>query len=337
MKTTIIIPTYNRAKQLDMLLSSLQSFNTNEIIIVDSYSTDGTEKMVRRHQLNSNSIRFLQIEEKSIPEARNYGVSHATGDVLIFVDSDITIEDEGWLDSLISPLRDGGIGMTYGRVVISSRTFILRYIEANHGLGTQSYGKKSFKVTKDNFVTFPMCNTAIRREVFERTGEFDINLRMGEDIDFCRRAIKHFDFAYVPEAVVEHHHRNTFFGIIKYGFNTGYFTHPLIKKYKKSEFDNRHSPKMLAVCNIFPFFVVYGILWLFIPLFASILAVPGYSLLLSRYAFFSRENKDIKRVEIFLYPFIDIFCWGACSFGHWMKSGREVFKVMRMKFCSLRR
>lgn len=316
MKTSIVIPTYNRAKELDRLLRSLEPFNADEILIIDSFSTDETGGIVAQHQLHDRAIRFLKIDEKGIPNARNYGVHQARGDVVIFVDSDMTIEGTNWLNSLILPLRKKGLGMSFGRVLTANRTFTQRYAKAGGGLGMLDFGDKPFEVTNDNFVTFPMGNVAIKKEVFEIVGEFDVNLKVGEDNDFCRRAIKHFKFAHVPSALAIHNHRSTISSLIKHGFSTGYLDTTLRKKYKKSKFDERYTPKVLAVHSLVPFLIIYGLMWLFQPLVALVLTVIGYSFLIFfKYSFpLPADNKG----EVLVFPFIDVFYYTAYSIGWWL-------------------
>lgn len=318
MKTSIIIPTYNRAKELDMLLHSLEPFNADEILIIDNSSTDETKEIVAQHQSYNSSIRFFQIEERSIPKARNHGVHQARGDVIIFVDSDMTITGVDWLNSLVSPLREGESGIAFGRVLVANRTFTQRWAKASRGLSMPDYGDKPFEVTTDNLETFPMGmgNTAVKKKVFDTIGEFDVNLKVGEDVDFCRRAIKHFKFAHVPSALAIHHHRSTIPSLINHGFNMGYFDTVLREKYKKSEFDDRYAPKMLALHSLVPFFIIYGLLWWLLPLAALVLSMVGYSfLIVFKYTFpMPVENKG----EILLYPFIDVFYLGAYSLGWWI-------------------
>ncbi|MDH4088851.1 MAG: glycosyltransferase [Cyclobacteriaceae bacterium] len=87
---SIIIPTYNRAKYLPMAVHSLlvQDFRAFEIIVVDDGSTDETHAMIadlaRKHPCIK--YHFKNNEERSI--ARNYGILHATGQYIGFLDSD---------------------------------------------------------------------------------------------------------------------------------------------------------------------------------------------------------------------------------------------------------
>ena len=92
MDVSIVIPTYNRKKVLKRCLELLfaQNYPKNkyEIILVDDGSTDGTDKMVA--SLNPPcKFTYLYQERKGPHIARNLGITHAEGEIVIFIDSDI--------------------------------------------------------------------------------------------------------------------------------------------------------------------------------------------------------------------------------------------------------
>jgi glycosyltransferase involved in cell wall biosynthesis len=85
---SIIVPTHNRAQILRETLSTVlsQTYDDFEVIVVDDGSTDNTAEMVR--DINNGKIRYFYKanEERSI--ARNFGADKASGEYLIFLDSD---------------------------------------------------------------------------------------------------------------------------------------------------------------------------------------------------------------------------------------------------------
>jgi glycosyltransferase involved in cell wall biosynthesis len=86
---SIIIPTYNRASTLGATLGSLQMqlFKDFEVLVVDDGSTDATAAVVAPF-LEDERFHYLpkQNEERAI--ARNWGIAHARGAYLSFLDSD---------------------------------------------------------------------------------------------------------------------------------------------------------------------------------------------------------------------------------------------------------
>ena len=85
---SVIIPTYNRATILPETLRSVQAqtFRDFEVLVIDDGSTDTTGEMVKKLADPLISYHYKKNEERAI--ARNYGADLATGDYLIFLDSD---------------------------------------------------------------------------------------------------------------------------------------------------------------------------------------------------------------------------------------------------------
>ena len=86
---SIIIPTYNRCKDLSNAITSVlnQTYKNWEIIIIDNYSTDETFKIVK--QFNDNRIFYFKLNNYgNIAISRNYGINKSNGEIIAFLDSD---------------------------------------------------------------------------------------------------------------------------------------------------------------------------------------------------------------------------------------------------------
>ena len=91
---SVIIPTYNQENLLERCLKSVtqQTFKNYEVIIVDNYSTDNTSKVVKKF---GKKIKYFKIRNRGvIAKSRNYGINHAKGELVAFLDSDDWIEPE---------------------------------------------------------------------------------------------------------------------------------------------------------------------------------------------------------------------------------------------------
>jgi glycosyltransferase involved in cell wall biosynthesis len=87
---SVIIPCYNDGKYLPETISKLklQTLPANEIIIVNDGSTD-TETIDILNQLEKDPlIQILHKENGRMSAARNYGVAHAKGDIIVALDAD---------------------------------------------------------------------------------------------------------------------------------------------------------------------------------------------------------------------------------------------------------
>lgn len=87
---SIIIPAYNRAYILPETISSIQeqSFTSWELIVVDDGSNDNTRDVIERISLKDTRIRYVYQENAERSVARNNGADHASGNYLMFLDSD---------------------------------------------------------------------------------------------------------------------------------------------------------------------------------------------------------------------------------------------------------
>lgn len=87
--SSIIIPTLNEEKFLPKLLTDLKNQKEKdfEVIVVDGYSEDNTEKVALNFKKNLD-LRFFKIKKRNVSAQRNYGAKKAKGRYLIFLDAD---------------------------------------------------------------------------------------------------------------------------------------------------------------------------------------------------------------------------------------------------------
>ena len=85
---SVVIPTYNRAEFIGATLESIlnQSFARLQVLVVDDGSTDNTADVVARYP--DPRIHYFRKENAERGAARNYGLARATGEYVLFLDSD---------------------------------------------------------------------------------------------------------------------------------------------------------------------------------------------------------------------------------------------------------
>lgn len=90
MRFSIVIPVYNMERFLAKCLDSAlnQSFADYEIVVVNDGSTDSSRKILSQYETTSAKIKVIDQENKGLGGARNTGIQHATGEILVFLDSD---------------------------------------------------------------------------------------------------------------------------------------------------------------------------------------------------------------------------------------------------------
>lgn len=89
-KVSIIVPVYNAGKYLEECLDSIieQTYNNLEIILVDDGSNDNSFSILSKYSHKDGRIKIVRQQRKGAAVARNLGIVIATGDYLLFLDSD---------------------------------------------------------------------------------------------------------------------------------------------------------------------------------------------------------------------------------------------------------
>lgn len=113
MKISVIIPTYNEKDVLQKCIDSLlkQTYKDLEVIVVDDGSTDPTSQMLRGA---SGTFKLLNQTHSGAGSARNLGAKNANGQILVFVDADMTF-DVNFIKNLINPILEGKIKGTFSK------------------------------------------------------------------------------------------------------------------------------------------------------------------------------------------------------------------------------
>lgn len=89
-KYSIIVPIYNVEDYLDKCLNSLllQSYQDFEVLCVNDGTKDNSQAIVDAYVLKDNRFKSFIKENGGLADARNYGVKHAIGTYILFIDSD---------------------------------------------------------------------------------------------------------------------------------------------------------------------------------------------------------------------------------------------------------
>ena len=178
-----------------------QSYTNYELWNFDSSSTDGTLDIIREFNVPER-IRLNDPASYNPGRVLNAAVAATGGDILVFLNSDATPQNEDWLQQLIAPLRDTACGASYGRQTPrpDCRSLFVKDTERAFGDGRVSAGWLHF---------FSMANSAVRRELLE-SHPFDTGIQYSEDIDWSYRMrnLGH-GIVYVPDAPAMHSHNYT--------------------------------------------------------------------------------------------------------------------------------
>ena len=109
---SVIVPIYNVQKYINECLDSIlcQSYKNLEIILVDDGSPDSCPAICDDYASKDSRIKVIHQSNKGLSEARNCGIRAATGDYLLFIDSDDKLCDNQAFERLVEFIETAGAG-----------------------------------------------------------------------------------------------------------------------------------------------------------------------------------------------------------------------------------
>lgn len=198
---SIIIPTYNEEKTIDNILSLFQSKLTipHEIIVSDDFSTDKTVDIAKKYNC---IVLCPKSKHITIAANRNEGARKAQSDILVFMDSDVYINDPDKFFTRAISIFDNNsnlVALTGKlRVIPKLETFAdkIIYIIFNY----VHHIKNNIFHTGEASGKFQM----IRKNAFNKVGGYREDLVSREDADIFQRLTKIGETRYEPSLIIFH-------------------------------------------------------------------------------------------------------------------------------------
>lgn len=196
---SVVIPVYNRGKFVGETIQSVlaQSFRDFEIIAIDDGSTDNSLEVLRSFGDRVSVLQHPNGENRGQSAAINLGLRRARGKYIAILDSDDLWMPEK-LEILVGFLEshpDVGLVYSNGQWVDEEGNSKGVIYGPNH---TETSDPS--KVLLNCYFALP-SNSVVRREAFERAGEFDETLRTAQDHDMAIRIAEVARLAYVDRVL----------------------------------------------------------------------------------------------------------------------------------------
>lgn len=187
-KVSVVIITYNESAHIKECLESVlgQRYGDMEVIVVDSYSSDGTTEIIKSFRDDRLELVLTKTHCRAV--ARNKGLNRSKGEFVFFIDGDC-VASKNWIKAGIAAFKSGIVG-------VEGRTY---------------YVSKDFKPTMRDKVhynitggIYPTSNIAYRRKTLENLNGFDERLHYAEDVDLAIRAKKIGSIVFNSKMLVTH-------------------------------------------------------------------------------------------------------------------------------------
>lgn len=194
MKFSIITVCRNAAARIEQALDSVarQKYTNVEHVVIDGASVDETPRIVARYRRSVNV--FVSEPDSGIYNAMNKGIQRATGDYILFLNSDDYLTDDRVIGDVADHLKKiGPVDFLYGRIVVQTTANAFQQVESP---------------AVPDILHHMICGclphqaSFARKDLFHRIGAFNERYRVHAEYDWFLRV------ATTPGLNLAHYPRN---------------------------------------------------------------------------------------------------------------------------------
>lgn len=200
-KLSIVTPHYNMPETIKRTIESIPNGHTNEIehLIIDDCSTDKNYKILQELVRDRNNIKLFKNEQNSGPIITiNEGAKKAKGQYIIFLSADDWLNKDFVLALLKLITSKKSVGVIVGDLTIF-------YEDKKQYRRVKSFPSKvkciypsNSKVLNSGFFSRVHGQTALRRDLFNKLGPYDLDLRWNSDLYLHTKIALSHGILYIP-------------------------------------------------------------------------------------------------------------------------------------------
>jgi len=253
---SVIIPVFNASNSIGLCLDALQqqtySENCYEIIVVDDGSTDDSANIIAEHR-----VHYCYQNNSGPAKARNKGASEASGEILLFTDSDC-VPDSNWIEEMVKSFDDKRVMAVKGIYRSENNSLVARFVQIEF--------EERYKILAE-YDSIDMVDTysaAYRNEIFKSLGGFDSRFPAAnnEDTELSYRMVaKKYKMMLNQDAIVCHlGHPETIVKYFSLKVSRGYWRMAVYRDFPEKIIKDTYTPLNLKLQLISLFVFILSLL-----------------------------------------------------------------------------
>jgi len=225
--TSIVVPTFNRASRLERLLRRLDELHAagdrfETVVSVDG-STDGTAEMLAALRVRY-PLRVVLGDNAGPCAARNRGMTAASGEIIIFLDDDVSPRD-GLIERHLAIHRRDSQAAVIGPMLPPAGGVMPPWLRFEAAMMLRQYALFASGLAAPTHLHFYTANASLRRANALNAGGFDEKFKRQDDVEFAYRlAAAGAHFYFVAEAEVIHEPDRTLSGFLRMAYENGRYS-----------------------------------------------------------------------------------------------------------------
>lgn len=193
-KVSLLLTTYNSVMNLPITLESIQNqtYPALEVIIVDGCSTDGTPALIEQFAKQSGlEVKWISEPDQGLYDAMNKAYRMSTGDIIAVCNDRLSEKDA--VASFVKAIEEAGDDC------IGAHSDLV-YMEGDKLVRSWHMGQGDIR--QGWMPGHPALY--LKREIYEKYGQYDITYRLAADYEFMVRFLKDREnrLAYIPRVLI---------------------------------------------------------------------------------------------------------------------------------------
>ncbi len=331
---SVLVPSFNEElvirNTIDSLLAS--DYENYEVIVVDDGSTDRTGEVVKESFSGNDRIRLFSIPNAGKATALNFGLKHATGEVVIALDAD-TLFAPQTLAALAHRFYDPKIGAVAGNAKVGNRINLVTRWQALEYITSQNMDRRAF-ASLNCITVVPGAVGAWRRDLLEQAGGFPGDT-LAEDQDLTLRIRRlGYNIGYEENAIAWTEAPDRLRSLARQRFRWAYGTLQCMRKHLDALFRPRYGTLgFVALPNVWIFQI-------FFPLISPVMDLMLCYTLISAGLDWLQQPKGYSftnlRQVLFYYALFLAIDWVAACFAFMLEKKEQwrlLWWLFLQRFC----